>query len=148
MKVQQLILDKLNSIDFCVKNNIIFYDFFEVNNLSYPKGSKGLSFITESIFNKRTLSFSAHFMENDCITDIIFSAGIEPSFLLSHYLDKTNPKLNDKLIIKDYKSSTEIKFDTYFIFLNEVLYSEEIYKMITTEYWTTNYNFDMWGNYK
>lgn len=107
-----------------------------------------MSLITDIIFNKRSLSFSAHFMENDCITDIIFSAGIEPSFLLSRYFDKTNPNLKEKLVIKDYKSNTEIKFDYFFDFLNEVFYSEEIYKLITTEYWTSNYYFDMWGNYK
>lgn len=148
MKVEQLILDKLNNIDFCIKNKIIFYDYFKANNLSYPKSSKGMSLITDIIFNKRSLSFSAHFMENDCITDIIFSAGIEPSFLLSRYFDKTNPNLKEKLVIKDYKSNTEIKFDYFFDFLNEVFYSEEIYKLITTEYWTSNYYFDMWGNYK
>jgi hypothetical protein len=87
-------------------------------------------------------------MEGDCILDLVFSAGIQPSFLLSNYLDKTNPSLKSKLTIEGYKSNSEKKIDLFLIFLNEILYSEQIYKLITTDYWTEEYYVDMWGNYK
>lgn len=148
MTIEQLFIDKLNKIDFCVKHNIVFYDYFKANGLSYPKQFKGLSLVTDNIFKKRKLSFSAHFMEGDCMLDLVFSAGILPSFLLCNYLDKTNPSLKSKLTIEDYKSNSEKKLDTFLIFLNEILYSKQIYKLITTDYWTDEYYVDMWGNYK
>ncbi len=148
MKAEQLIIDNLNRMQFCVKHNIVFYDYFKVNNLSYPKNSRGLSLITNDIFNKRKLSFSANFTNLDCTIDIIFSAEMESSFLLSHYFEKVNPNAINELTIRDYNLNSEIKFDTFFEFLNNVFYSEEIYKMITTKYWTNKYYVDMWGNYK
>jgi hypothetical protein len=148
MKLPQLILDKLNNIDFCVKNNIIFYDYFKANNLSYPKGSKGLSFVTDRIFRKRELRFFVDLTDEVCFFNLVISDNWHLPLNLKDYFEKTNPILKSKLTIEDYKSNSEKKIDLFLIFLNEILYSEQIYKLITTDYWTEEYYVDMWGNYK
>ena len=148
MKAEQLIFGNLNRMKFCIEFNYVFQDFFKLNGLSYPKESKTISLVANNIIYNRNLSFFAEFTNTDCIFNLVIRDNFHLPFSLEDYFTKTDPVNKDKLIIADYKSDLNNKLNVFFDFLNEVLYSSEIKKLITTSYWTEEYYVDMWGSYK
>jgi hypothetical protein len=148
MKIEQLIVDQLNKMDFCIKYKIVFYDYFKANNLPYPKGSQTLSLVTPKIFKNRELRFFAHLTEKECFFDLVISDNFHLPFKLLDYFEKSMPSFKSKLVINRNNENFETLLIAFFNFLNQILYSPEIHKLITTDYWTEEYYVDMWGNYK